>query len=406
MSIDFFRIKTGIGLGSLSSAPSSPVNGEIYYNSTSNQFQLRQNGAWVDIPANIQTQIDGKVSKSGDTMTGALVGIAGTASAPSFSFSGDTDSGFFSAKNDCIAWSLGGVRRGDFRTNGSNGGGILLNNDATDRASIRASVSASGLDIFGGTTTSNGAALRLYGNGDATSPGTAQIWAGGSVRITVASSGSTTFSSPVVISNNGAPNFSIFRDTNAGDSTNINAFNIGNSGASQGIMSMQWANAAASASPSFRLSFQPRNNANSTQVNLANLYLIKDAAADTATIRSGASAFEVYTDIAATTTRIMRVDSAGALVTGNITINTAGGGLYVKEGSNATMGSVTLTAGGATVNTTKVTATSRIFLTSQVDGGTVGFLRVSARSAGTSFTITSSSGTDTSTVAWFIVEPA
>ena len=37
-------------------------------------------------------------------------------------------------------------------------------------------------------------------------------------------------------------------------------------------------------------------------------------------------------------------------------------------------------------------------------GGAPGFLRISARSAGTSFTITSSSGTDTSTVARLIVE--
>ncbi|MBH1939094.1 hypothetical protein I5Q34_33370 [Streptomyces sp. AV19] len=91
---------------------------------------------------------------------------------------------------------------------------------------------------------------------------------------------------------------------------------------------------------------------------------------------------------------------------GDISISTAGKGLKVKEGSNATMGVATLTGGAATVSTTKVTATSRIFLTSQADGGTVGFLRISARSAGTSFTITSSSALDTSTVAWLIVEPA
>jgi len=39
------------------------------------------------------------------------------------------------------------------------------------------------------------------------------------------------------------------------------------------------------------------------------------------------------------------------------------------------------------------------------DGGTPGWLRVSARTPGTSFTITSSSGTDTSTVAYQIFEP-
>lgn len=68
-------------------------------------------------------------------------------------------------------------------------------------------------------------------------------------------------------------------------------------------------------------------------------------------------------------------------------------------------GVATLTTGAVTVSETTTTANSRIFLTSQVDGGTVGFLRVSARTASTSFTITSSSAIDTSTVAWMMVEP-
>ncbi len=90
----------------------------------------------------------------------------------------------------------------------------------------------------------------------------------------------------------------------------------------------------------------------------------------------------------------------------NLKLTTAGGGLYVKEGGNATMGAATLVTGTVTVNTTKVGANSRIFLTGQGAGGTVGFLRVSARVNGTSFTILSSSATDTRSVAWLLVEPA
>jgi uncharacterized delta-60 repeat protein len=93
-------------------------------------------------------------------------------------------------------------------------------------------------------------------------------------------------------------------------------------------------------------------------------------------------------------------------VTTDIKINSIGKGLYVKEGTNATSGIIILTGGTAVVNTNKVTASSRIQLTSQVDGGTPGFVRVSTRTAGTSFTITSSSVIDTSQIAWFIVEPA
>jgi hypothetical protein len=81
-------------------------------------------------------------------------------------------------------------------------------------------------------------------------------------------------------------------------------------------------------------------------------------------------------------------------------------GLRVKEGINAKQGTATLVAGTVTIANTSVTANSRILLTSQVDGGTPGFLRVSARVVGTSFTITSSNAADTSTVAYQIFEPA
>lgn len=83
-----------------------------------------------------------------------------------------------------------------------------------------------------------------------------------------------------------------------------------------------------------------------------------------------------------------------------------GGGLQLEEGTNEWMGVATLVNGTVTVNNTRVTANSRIFLTVQTPGGTPGSpLRVSARSAGVSFTI-STAASDTSTVAWMIVEPA
>ncbi len=91
----------------------------------------------------------------------------------------------------------------------------------------------------------------------------------------------------------------------------------------------------------------------------------------------------------------------------DVKLGTAGNGLYVKEGTNATMGLATLVGGTVTVSTTKVTANSRIFLT--VQGGTltnVGDVYVSARTAATSFTITSLNVLDASDVGWIIIEPA
>jgi len=69
------------------------------------------------------------------------------------------------------------------------------------------------------------------------------------------------------------------------------------------------------------------------------------------------------------------------------------------------MSVATLVGGTVTVNTTKVTANSRIHLTVETAGGTQGFLSYT-KSAGTSFTINSTSGTETSTVNWVILEPA
>ena len=102
------------------------------------------------------------------------------------------------------------------------------------------------------------------------------------------------------------------------------------------------------------------------------------------------------------------VSSTGdvTVTSGNVVVNTAGKGLRIKEGSNATSGTLTLT--GATpvvVATTAVTANSRIFLSTNTVGGTPAFCWVSARTAATSFSVTGVA-LDTSVVAWLIIEPA
>lgn len=89
-------------------------------------------------------------------------------------------------------------------------------------------------------------------------------------------------------------------------------------------------------------------------------------------------------------------------------LGTAGGGLAVAEGTGATSGVATLAAGTVTVPTNKVTANSRIQLTVQSLGTVTAPqpVAVTARTAGTSFTIRSADATDTSTVAWLIITPA
>lgn len=70
------------------------------------------------------------------------------------------------------------------------------------------------------------------------------------------------------------------------------------------------------------------------------------------------------------------------------------------------LGMALLNNGTVTVPTKRVTDSSRIFLTTNVPGtGTVGFPYVASRSAGSGFTILSSSLSDNSRVAWMVVEP-
>lgn len=96
---------------------------------------------------------------------------------------------------------------------------------------------------------------------------------------------------------------------------------------------------------------------------------------------------------------------------GNVVAQAAGKGLQIKEGSNARMGRATLVGGTVTVANTSITASTRIFLSRAVGGGTRGFLEVGTVTANTSFVINSVDGAgalvaDTSQVDWLLVEPS
>jgi hypothetical protein len=93
-------------------------------------------------------------------------------------------------------------------------------------------------------------------------------------------------------------------------------------------------------------------------------------------------------------------------VDSDVVIGLAGKGLRIKEGTNARMGVATLVAGTITVANTSVTANTRIQLTIQNASGTIGTVYVSAKTAGTSFVITSTNAAHTSSVLWELKEPA
>ncbi len=101
----------------------------------------------------------------------------------------------------------------------------------------------------------------------------------------------------------------------------------------------------------------------------------------------------------------LTIDSTGKVsaVLGDVAIATLGKGLTVKSGAGGKIGQATLAAGTVTVTNANITANSRIMLTVSTPGGTQGFLSTS-KSAGVSFTITSTSATETSVVDYHIIE--
>lgn len=101
---------------------------------------------------------------------------------------------------------------------------------------------------------------------------------------------------------------------------------------------------------------------------------------------------------------VATIDAAGTITaSGDLICSTAGKGLQVKSGTGARAGTAVLVAGTVTVTNTTVTASTRIFLTVRTTGGTLGTLSYTL-SAGASFTINSSSVSDTSTVTYFLIE--
>ena len=118
---------------------------------------------------------------------------------------------------------------------------------------------------------------------------------------------------------------------------------------------------------------------------------------DTAMSRVSAGVFAFGQGTAGNTTAEIRHGHSKCMQAGN--------GFFVKEGTNARMGQATLVGGTVTVNTNQVNANSRIFLSVETAGGTQGFLSYT-EIIGTSFTINSTSATETSIVNWLIMEAA
>jgi hypothetical protein len=88
-------------------------------------------------------------------------------------------------------------------------------------------------------------------------------------------------------------------------------------------------------------------------------------------------------------------------VVGDLNLTTAGNKIKIATGSNASVGTGTLVSGTVTINTTDVTASSLIFITAT--SAPSGHIYVASKVAGTSFTVTSTGGSDGASFNWFII---
>lgn len=101
------------------------------------------------------------------------------------------------------------------------------------------------------------------------------------------------------------------------------------------------------------------------------------------------------------------LESARLYANGNFYLMKSGAGFGLKEGGAAArMGVATLVAGTVAVNTTSVTANSRVFCQAISNGGTPGELTAVVTVPGATFTITSTNAADIRSIAWVIFEPS
>lgn len=402
-------------------------------------------------------------------VTGALtfpiLGTAGTVGAPTYSFGGSSDAttGMWSVASGNISFSNSGAET--IRI-GPTGNFSILNNaelrlfdngtanlikiktastTANYTITLPSSAPASNtfleydgtnyvwaaspiaLTAFGSTPNANG--LSVSGQtlnmqpADGTNPG-------GVSTTTQTFAGAKTFSSPVtansfIPTSNTVPANGLYRQaanniafstntTYTGDITSTGAWNIGpsangqfsftNDGTSPNFIYNSGANFTPIAQPTFMYS---GTNAQSIRIAGGN----SSTAGGSVRLYGGTHATlpnvsEFYNTGALTLT--LSAANNVSVENGDLKVNTVGKTLFIKEGTNGKMGVSTLVAGTVTVSTTAVTSTSRIQLTIQ-SLGTVAVpqaIGVTARTAGTSFVITSAALTDTSVVAWVLFEPA
>lgn len=256
-SSNFWKIAQGINLTPKTAAPSSPSNGDMYYNSTSNTFQFYQNGAFVAY------HTSGGVGLFGD----------GSSSAPAMSFTSDTDVGFYRVASNTIGFA-------------SNSTVVMTASDAlfkvfTDFQSVGHILAADGTVGAPAISFTNDSDTGLYSIG-ANNLGFATA---GVIAGSIDASEQWILGS----ANASARTHAFYKDVNAGDTTTALTVKIGNSGTNAGAGQLIYTNAAAAGAPQFQINSTVRNNADTGTVTTVRLQMLKTAATDSGDFRIATS---------------------------------------------------------------------------------------------------------------------
>lgn len=156
MAQDFFKVRNGLSIASLSSSPASPQNGDMYYDSGLEKFQFYQDGAWTGL------------GSGGGSFP--LLAPNGSATAPSYSFTNATESGIFlgSADDGSVSVAVNGSPTFTFNADGSAtsasnihvGGSV----DVSDNVECDEVLASGAISSSGGNISTTGGDVSASGN--------------------------------------------------------------------------------------------------------------------------------------------------------------------------------------------------------------------------------------------------